>query len=75
MSLDELYARAVYASKYGRDGLTLILPKKRPKGFPRGELMCQNDLGDKVYLVSATKILKWLKVNGYPSSGNTGVEK
>jgi hypothetical protein len=69
-TLDELYSRAVYCAKYSGNHMTLILPKKRPKGFPRGELMCDNGR-DKVYSVSATKVLKWLKANGYPSSGNS----
>ena len=67
MTLEELHQRAADAIKdSGSGGLTLILPKKRPKGFPRGELMCDNGR-DKVYWVDALKVLRWLKANGYPS--------
>jgi hypothetical protein len=70
MTLDELYERALMFSKMPGDSMTLILPTKRPKGFPRGELLCVGHEGDKVYTVSPRKILKWLKANGYPSSGD-----
>jgi hypothetical protein len=74
MTLGELYVRAMAAKNSG-GYLTLILPTKRPPGFPRGELMCDNGRGDKVYSVNAGKVLKWLKANGYDFTGNTGVEK
>lgn len=67
MTLDELHQRAsdaMHPTK-GIGWLTLILPTKRPKGFPRGELMCDNGR-DKVYRVDARKLLKWLRANGYP---------
>lgn len=65
MTLEELYLRAHAATQSGVENLTLILPAKRPKGFPRGELACQGHDGHKVYWVNAKKILRWLKANGY----------
>lgn len=64
MTLEELYLRATAATQQGVENLTLILPAKRPKGFPRGELACEGHDG-KVYWVNAQKILRWLKKNGY----------
>jgi hypothetical protein len=41
--------------------MSLILPNrfKRPKGFPRGELLCETPTGN-VYSFDPDKIIKWL---------------
>lgn len=69
MTLDELHRRATEAATTGNGFLTLILPAKRPAGFPRGELMCVNG-SDKVFSVNASRVLKWLDANGFSSSEN-----
>ena len=62
MNIDDLIQRAAEAAQ-ASGYLTLIVPEKRPPGFPRGELLCVNYIGEKVYSVSAFKILKWAKTN------------
>lgn len=70
MTIDELYERACAATKQEFPFMTLILPTKRPKNFPRGELMCVNGR-DKVYSVNAWKVLAWLRRNGYEPRGDS----
>lgn len=45
----------------GRDTVTITVPHcwKRPKGFPRGELLCENDVG-KTYAMPAGRLLDFL---------------
>lgn len=58
--MDELRRRASEAVQNGRGYLTLILPDERPWDFPESELLAINGR-QKVYRVSAFKVLKWLK--------------
>ena len=47
-------------------GITVVLPKgwKAPPKFPRRELLCVNDRGERVYRLSAVNVLAWLAANG-----------
>lgn len=40
--------------------ISLIGPKPRPKGFPRGELLCVNSTGESVYSYNPQKVVNWL---------------
>lgn len=46
----------------GASWIQLVLPPdfKRPIGFPRGELMCVNGKGGKVYRFTIARMLRWL---------------
>lgn len=60
-----LYKDAIEAKESGAHvGMSLQLPKgfKRPKGFPRGELLCENTMG-RVYSFDPDKIIAWLRKN------------
>jgi hypothetical protein len=39
----------------------VIPPRKFPRGFPKGELLCENSNGDRVYLFDCRKILRLFK--------------
>jgi hypothetical protein len=49
-------------------GINVSLEKikgtKSPKGFPRGELLCENSSGGQVYSYDPIKILKWMAKMG-----------
>lgn len=38
---------------------------KTPKGFPRGELLCENADGRNVYSYDPLRVLAWMKANGF----------
>ena len=38
--------------------------QKRPPGFPRGELLCENYDGRHVYSFDPLRVLAWLAANG-----------
>ena len=44
---------------------------RRPQGFPRGELACVTQVGERegwgTYFVSTTRLLRWLETNLIPS--------
>lgn len=64
MRIEELVAQAVEANNAGGN-MTLVLPrpwKGRPKGFPRGELLCEQP-GSGAYSYDPMKILTWLHKN------------
>ena len=46
-------------------GMTMVLPRgwKLPPKFPRGELLCENSDGHKVYSFDPIKVLAWLAAN------------
>lgn len=46
--------------------MSLVMPKcwKRPRGFPRGELLCVNAEGERVYSFDPVRILAWLTAHG-----------
>lgn len=43
--------------------LTLVHKGRVPKGFPRGELLCENFDGRHVYSYDPAKVLNWLSKN------------
>jgi hypothetical protein len=66
MTPEELYSDAINARAQGSViGMTLVFPRgfKRPPGFPRGELLCENSNGQNVYRFSPEKIIKWIEKN------------
>lgn len=66
MKPEEMAAEAIDALKEGTL-MTLVLPKcfKRPPKFPRGELICENIGGDRVYRFDPMRLLAWLAANGF----------
>jgi len=64
MTPERLYQDALAAKEQGTLGMILTLPKKwnRPKGFPRGSLLCETKTG-KTYNINPNKIIKWLTKN------------
>lgn len=65
MTPEQLYKDAVAAKAQGAFvGMSLVFPKgyKRPKGFPRGELLCETGRG-RVYSFDPDKIIGWLVKN------------
>lgn len=65
MNVREMTKLAIEAHNAGQK-MTLVLPapwKGRPKGFPRGELLCEQ-IGSSVYHFDPMKILNWLHKNG-----------
>jgi len=61
MKPEDMRDDANKAIEQGSYGMTLVLPKgfKRPKGFPRGELLCEGHQGN-VYSFKPQKIISWL---------------
>ena len=49
--------------------MSLVFKKghKRPPRFPRGELLCENHDGNRVYSFDPERILAWLAANGLVS--------
>ncbi len=70
MTPDELMATALEAQQQGVD-VMLVLPRpfKRPAGFPRGELACEQATRN-VYWFKPEKIIAWLRRAGYEPEGN-----
>lgn len=63
MTPDEMYKQALEArSTDSRMSMTMKKGTKRPAGFPRGELMCEQPEGN-VYSFDSRKIIKWLNEN------------
>jgi hypothetical protein len=58
---DEMRSLCQQALAQGVDFAPLIIPRgwKRPKGFPRGELLCVGPYGP-VYRFKASKLIAWL---------------
>lgn len=64
MSPQQLANEANDALKNGQFmTLTRIRGQKPPKGFPRGELLCENHDGRNVYRFDPKKIIEWLNKN------------
>lgn len=57
MTLDDLKRECRVAEIAGFDSVMLLLPKgtKLPKGFPRGELLCESEQG-RVYRFKRAKL-------------------
>ena len=63
MTPEQLYKNALEAKDQNSVcGMSLAFAKgqKRPKGFPRGELLCETERG-RVYSFDPDKIISWLK--------------
>ena len=57
-------AAAAYSDK---TPVSYVLPrpwKNRPKGFPRGELMCENADGTNVWSFDPMRVFAWMAHNG-----------
>ena len=66
MSPEQLAADAKGAINAGTN-LTLVLPHgaaRKLRGFPRGELLCENRDGRNVYSYDPRKVLAWLSAMG-----------
>lgn len=64
MSPQEMADAANQAIKFNtRIILNLVKGVKAPAGFPRGDLLCENPKGDKVYSYDPEKIIEWLNKN------------
>lgn len=63
MTLDELEAQAKRAQADGqRMPLTVPSPwRNRPRGFPRGELLCEHNRGQCVRRFDPAAILAWVQ--------------
>lgn len=70
MTPDYLLATALEAKQQGVD-VMLVLPRpfKRPPGFPRGKLACEQATCS-VYWFKPDKIIAWLKRAGYEPEGS-----
>lgn len=55
---------AIAAADALNAGTYVPVPFKRPPGFPRGELLCENSEGRRVYRYNPLRILAWLAANG-----------
>jgi hypothetical protein len=57
----QLYNIALEAKEQGTGRITLVFSRtnRRPKGFPRGELLSETEQG-KVYEFSADEVIEWL---------------
>ena len=54
--------RAIANQKKPEPTITLVMSRgKRPRGFPRGYLLCQNPDGERVFQFDAHKMLKWIE--------------
>ena len=64
MSPQELLNEANVHLAAGSQHMTLVLPPKfhRPKGFPRGELLCVTQ-GKKVWSFSCERVIYWVEQN------------
>lgn len=66
MTPEQLYKDAQAAKIQGSTcGMTLVFGKcaKKPKGFPRGELLSETECG-RVYSFDPNKVIAWLVKNG-----------
>ena len=65
MNIDEMVRDALDAKSKGQE-MTLVVPrpfKGKPKGFPCGELLCEQTYSN-VNSYDPDKILNWLDKNG-----------
>lgn len=66
MTPEQLYKDAIEAKAQGAVcGMTLVFGRgsKKPKGFPRGELLSETERG-RVYSFDPDKVIAWLTKNG-----------
>lgn len=60
MTVEELRAACLQSLSQGLNHTILAVSGKYPKGFPRGELLCQNSGGGRVYCFKTWALLKWI---------------
>ena len=65
MTPEQMTKEAAEAANIGMQ-MTLIRPKgaRTSKGFPRGDLLCEQFDGSRAYSYDPYKVLAWLVVNG-----------
>lgn len=61
----ETMAKEAAEAAQASQRMTMVLPKgfKRPPKFPRGELLCENHDGNRVYSFDPIRVLAWLAAN------------
>lgn len=65
MTHGELARNTVAAIQAGTRMSLVRQPKRKaPRGFPRGELLCENFDGTRVYSFDPVRVLKWLHKTG-----------
>lgn len=65
MTPADMAIAALEAANAGtRMSMVFVKGQKRPKGFPRGELLCENFDGRHVYTFDPLRVLAWLTANG-----------
>lgn len=64
MTPDDMAREAADAINAGQR-MSLVRPKgmKLPPNFPRGELLCENHSGSRVYSYDPVRVLAWLVAN------------
>jgi len=60
MTPDKIQYMALMAEQR-QIAVNLVFAGPKPKGFPRGELMCVNSAGQKVYHFDPIKLLEWYR--------------
>lgn len=66
MTPEQMAVDAAEALSAGtRMSLVFRKGQKRPSGFPRGELLCENHDGRHVYSFDPARVLAWLAANGF----------
>ena len=64
MTPEQMAKEALAAVQAGtRMTMVRIRGKKPPRGFPRGELLCENSDGRNVYSYDPSRIIAWLNAN------------
>lgn len=61
----EQMAKDAFAAMQANTRVTLVRMRgrKQPRGFPRGELLCENFDGRNVYSYDPARIIAWLNAN------------
>lgn len=63
MTPQQMAEEAVAAMKDGSRMTLVRVRGKKLKGFPRGELLCENSDGRNVYSYDPARVIAWLKDN------------
>lgn len=58
LELEDL-VRQCFLCIEAKSNISLVGPKPRPKGFPRGELLCVNSSGESVYSYDPQKVVNY----------------
>jgi hypothetical protein len=71
MKTDDMVRLCADAVNRGDPFIPLVIPRGRyPRRFPRGDLLCVNADGQRVYAFSAVKLLAWCVANGFAKIAN-----